>query len=141
MLLFPLPQIITTNSQSASGSFQLMFQADISFSSRTEKTPYGTSHMRSLWINSCKAKLTIFRSTSDMTKTSCLERADYPELRQMTFDFLSVPAMSSETKRVFSQARHTIPDTRCRLGAAIIEATECDRPWMRAGLGTISRSV
>src|SRR5277367_5896145 len=32
------------------------------------------------------------------------------ELRQMTFDFLSVPAMSSETKRVFSQAKHTIPD-------------------------------
>ena len=50
------------------------------------------------------------------------------ELRQMIFDFLSVPAMSSETKRVFGQAKHTIPDTRCRLGAAIIEATECDRP-------------
>ena len=44
--------------------------------------------------------------------------------------------MSSETERVFSQAKHTISDTRCRLGAAIIEATECDRHWMRAGLGT-----
>jgi hypothetical protein len=44
--------------------------------------------------------------------------------------------MSSETERVFSQAKHTISDTRCRLGAAIIDAIECDRHWMRAGLGT-----
>ena len=54
----------------------------------------------------------------------------------MTFDFLSIPAMSSETEGVFSQTKHTIPDTRCRLGAAITKATECERHWMRARLGT-----
>ena len=46
-------------------------------------------------------------------------------------------AVSSETERVFSQTKHTIPDTCCRLGAVIIEATEYKRHWMRAGLGTI----
>jgi len=54
----------------------------------------------------------------------------------MAFDFLSIPAMSSKTQRVFSQAKHTISDTRCRLGAVIIETTECDRQLMRTGLGT-----
>jgi hypothetical protein len=44
--------------------------------------------------------------------------------------------MLSETDRVFSQAKYTISDARCRLSAAIIEATERDRYWMRAGLGT-----
>jgi hypothetical protein len=44
--------------------------------------------------------------------------------------------MSPETERVFSQAKHTIPDTCCRLSAAIIDATDYDRHWMRAGLGT-----
>jgi hAT family C-terminal dimerisation region len=54
-------------------------------------------------------------------------QTDYPELRQMAFDFLSTPAMSSETERVFSQTKHTISDTRGRLGPAIVEAIECER--------------
>ena len=45
--------------------------------------------------------------------------------RQMAFDFLSIPAMSSETERVFSQTKRTISDTRYRLGAPVIEAIEC----------------
>jgi hAT family protein len=46
-------------------------------------------------------------------------QTDYPDLRQMAFDFLSIPAMSSECERVFSGTKHTISDTRCRLGADI----------------------
>ena len=53
----------------------------------------------------------------------------------MAFDFLSISAMSSKTERVFSQAKHTISDTRCRLGAVIMEAIEYDRHWMRTRLG------
>ena len=52
-------------------------------------------------------------------------QTDYPELRRMAFDFLSIPAMSSETERVFSQTKRTISDTRYRLGAPVIEAIEC----------------
>jgi hypothetical protein len=59
----------------------------------------------------------------------------------MALGFLSAQAMSSEAERVLSQAKHTISDARCRLGAAIIEATECDRRWMRVGLGTTIRAL
>ena len=52
-------------------------------------------------------------------------QTDYPELRQMAYDFLSIPAMSSETERVFSQTKRTISDTRYRLGVPVIEAIEC----------------
>jgi hypothetical protein len=59
----------------------------------------------------------------------------------MAFGFLSVQALSPETEQVFSQTKHTISDAHCRLGAAIIEAIECDRHWMRAGLGTTIRAL
>ena len=62
-------------------------------------------------------------------------QTDYPDLRQMAFDYLSIPAMSSECERVFSGTKHTISDTRCRLGADIIEAIECEGRWIRAGIG------
>jgi membrane-anchored protein YejM (alkaline phosphatase superfamily) len=52
-------------------------------------------------------------------------QTEYPELRQMAFDFLFILAMSPETERIFSQTKRTISDTRCRLGALVIEAIEC----------------
>jgi hAT family C-terminal dimerisation region len=34
---------------------------------------------------------------------------DYSSLRQMAFDFLSIPAMSTECERVFSDTKHIVP--------------------------------
>jgi hypothetical protein len=43
----------------------------------------------------------------------------------MAFDKMSIPAMSAETERVFSDAKLTILPNRNRLGEDIIKATEC----------------
>jgi len=57
-----------------------------------------------------------------------------PQMMNMAFDMLSIPAMSAETERVFSGAKLTISPSRNRLGEDIIEATECLNRWYRAGL-------
>jgi hAT family C-terminal dimerisation region len=49
----------------------------------------------------------------------------------MAIDILSIPAMSAEAERVFSGARRTISWTRCRLGATVVEQTECLKSWIR----------
>jgi hypothetical protein len=57
-----------------------------------------------------------------------------PSMRQMAFDHISIPAMSAETERVFSDTKLFISDLRSRLGPEIIEALECIRKWVLAGL-------
>ena len=57
-----------------------------------------------------------------------------PQLTAMAFDILSIPAMSSETERVFSGIKLTLSPARNRLGEDIIEATECLNRWYKAGL-------
>ena len=52
----------------------------------------------------------------------------------MAFDLLSIPAMSAEVERVFSDTRLTISPQRTRLGADIVEAEECEQAWLKAGL-------
>jgi hypothetical protein len=49
-------------------------------------------------------------------------------MRQMAFDHISIPAMSAETERVFSDTKLFISDLRSRLGREIIEALECISP-------------
>ena len=49
-------------------------------------------------------------------------------VQQMAYDHLSVPAMSAECERVFSDTKLTISPNR-----NIIEATECLVQWTRAG--------
>jgi hypothetical protein len=57
-----------------------------------------------------------------------------PSMQQFAYDHLSIPAMSAETERVFSDTKHIISDTRYRLGPGIIEALECQNRWMRADI-------
>jgi hypothetical protein len=57
-----------------------------------------------------------------------------PTVRQMAFDLLSIPAMSAETERVFSDTKLMIPPQRTRLGADIVEAQKCEKAWLKAGL-------
>ena len=46
-------------------------------------------------------------------------------MQQFAYDHLSIPAISAETERVFSDTEHIISDTRYRLGPDIIKALEC----------------
>ena len=48
----------------------------------------------------------------------------------MGLDMASIPAMSSDCERVFSQGKLLITGQRNRLKADIIEATQCLRMWL-----------
>ena len=48
----------------------------------------------------------------------------------MAIDILSIPAMSSSPKRLFSSAKITITDRRNWLGIASVQALECLKSWM-----------
>ena len=54
-------------------------------------------------------------------------------VQQMAYDHLSIPAMSAEYERVFSDTKLKISPNRNRLKEDIIEATECLVQWTRAG--------
>jgi hypothetical protein len=53
----------------------------------------------------------------------------FPGLRQLQLDLLSIPAMSTELERVFSQAKLTVTPTRNRLSDGSIESVELLRHW------------
>jgi hAT family C-terminal dimerisation region len=53
------------------------------------------------------------------------EQNHIPHVRQMAYDLLSIPAMSAETERVFSDINHTITPNRMCLGAEVVEAEKC----------------
>jgi hAT family protein len=51
--------------------------------------------------------------------------SDYPVLSKMAFDILSIPSMSPELERAFSQAKKLITGERNRLGGEAVTACEC----------------
>ena len=55
----------------------------------------------------------------------------WPNMARMAFDLLSIPAMSAECERVFSQAKLLITTQRNRLGDSIIDAVECLKHWYK----------
>jgi hypothetical protein len=55
-------------------------------------------------------------------------------LAKLAIDMASIPAMSSDCERVFSQAKLLITGQRNNLKADIIEATQCLRMWLILGL-------
>lgn len=58
----------------------------------------------------------------------------YPRLSKMAINVLSIPAMSAEPERVFSDARRTISWDRCQLGSRTIERGECMKSWIKSGI-------
>lgn len=52
----------------------------------------------------------------------------FPLLSAMATDMFSLPAMSSESERVFSGTKHTIS-----LNTETIQALECMKSWFTAG--------
>jgi hypothetical protein len=61
------------------------------------------------------------------------QRKTYPNLQKMALDLLSIPAMSAEPERLFSNTKITITDRRNRLGIKSIEAIECLKSWLIKG--------
>jgi hypothetical protein len=55
-------------------------------------------------------------------------------LRQWAFDSLSVPAMSAEIERGFSQARRIITIDRNRMSTEALEASLCYKHWLDTGI-------
>lgn len=52
----------------------------------------------------------------------------------MAMDMFSIPSMSAEPERVFSGAKGTISDERASLKPDTIEALECCKSMLRAGV-------
>jgi len=48
----------------------------------------------------------------------------------MAIDILSIPAMSIDPKRLFSDAKIILLDRRNRLGIDTIQALECLKSWL-----------
>ena len=61
-------------------------------------------------------------------------QTNHSAIMRMAFDYLSIPAMSAETERIFSDTKLYISPLRSRLGIDIVEAMECLLRWNRAGL-------
>ena len=51
----------------------------------------------------------------------------HPDADSKAFDHISIPAISAETERVFSDTKFFIPESCSRLGPAVIGALECVR--------------
>jgi len=64
------------------------------------------------------------------------QRDRLPMLTRMAMDTFSIPAMSSEPERIFSSTKHIISDERASLKADTVEALECVKHWMQAGIYT-----
>ena len=68
------------------------------------------------------------------------KESEWPQLACMAFDFLAVPAMSSECERVFSScAKQTTPESS-RLTGELLWHQECLNNWQRRGAIQISRA-
>lgn len=68
------------------------------------------------------------------------DACDYPGLRQMAFDTLTIPAMSAELERVFSQSKRTWTDDRNALKTESFQALQCLKQWSLQGLYNFSAS-
>ena len=52
----------------------------------------------------------------------------------MALDLFSIPGMSAECERVFSQAKKMITDERNRLAPEVVEADQLQKQWLLRGL-------
>lgn len=54
----------------------------------------------------------------------------FPSSTKLALDIYSIPAMSSECERVFSETKRVITDERNQLKDTTIEAIQCQRNWL-----------
>ena len=63
-------------------------------------------------------------------------KAEYPILYSMAVDLFSIPGMSAECERVFSQTKKLITEERNRLSPDTVEADQLQKHWLLRGLVT-----
>jgi hypothetical protein len=59
---------------------------------------------------------------------------EYPVLYRMALDLFSMPGMSADCERVFSQTKKMITDERNRLAPEVVEADQLQKHWLMRGL-------
>jgi hypothetical protein len=59
--------------------------------------------------------------------------SEWPHLSAMAFDFLSIPAMSSECERVFSSCGEMITPKNSKLSGKLLWHGQCLNNWQRRG--------
>jgi hypothetical protein len=65
---------------------------------------------------------------------------EWPHLAAITFDFLAVPAMSSECERVFSSCAKQTTSESSKLSGLMLWHQECLKNWQRRGAITMGRA-
>ena len=63
-----------------------------------------------------------------------MQRERWPRLSLMAINILSIPPMSDEPERVFSDARRTVSWDRGQMEAETIEIRECLKHWKKTGI-------
>ena len=58
----------------------------------------------------------------------------FPSIARLALDIYSIPAMSSECERVFSETKRIITDDRNQLSDLTIEALQCQKNWLDNGI-------
>jgi hypothetical protein len=98
--------------------------------------PFGQRHVDSNRRISTIAKqianasqLQIASATSIDDLLRCDRHGIWPNLAAMATDVLSIPLITAECERVFSEAGYLISGCRGHLQEDIIEATTCLRGW------------
>ena len=82
-----------------------------------------------VWLNARPFRLKVRETLPKYWLKQLKQKTTY-RLARMGLDMASIPAMSSECERVFSQAQLMITGQRNRLKSDIIEATQCLRMWL-----------
>jgi hypothetical protein len=65
----------------------------------------------------------------------------WPELAAMALDIYSVPAMSDEPERIFSQTGHILAPRRRRLTSKSMEQLMCMKSWLKQGVAHLDGSL
>jgi hypothetical protein len=97
-------------------------------------TPHGYYTSQDVAVNDYDAYLItpLMKISNPITRWR-EHKATYPKLAQMAYDLLSIPAMSAECERVFSQAKLVVNDTRNRMTDDTVDAIQCLRTWTSQG--------
>ena len=69
-------------------------------------------------------------SVSNLVKWWGHRTEQWPNLSRLALDAISIPAMSAECERCFSNGKRLITDERGGMGAEAIEACSCLRHWL-----------
>ncbi len=69
-----------------------------------------------------------------------LREKDWPEIASMAYDFLAIPAMSSECERVFSSCSKQTTAQSSRPSGKTLWHQECLNNWSRRGAIQIGRA-